>query len=125
MVVSSHQSCLYYQVSHRLGPLLYIIFINDVAIQISPESPLSLFADDMILYRHILSGVDHYILQCYIFMVNGLSFQPAKCCSMLITRKKNHAVPPIIFVGNFLLDKVTYVNILVCRSTQTCHGQLI
>ena len=64
LVVSSHQSCLYYRVSHRLGPLLFIMFINDVAMQISPESPLSLFADDMTLYRPILSVMDYYVLQC-------------------------------------------------------------
>ena len=30
-----------------LGPLLFIMFINDVTVQISPGSTLSLFADDM------------------------------------------------------------------------------
>ena len=41
-----------------LGPLLFLIFINDVTTQVSEDSFLSLFADDMALYRIIRSTAD-------------------------------------------------------------------
>ena len=47
-----------------LGPLLFLIFINDVTAQVSAGSSLSLFADDMALYRPICSTVDFSTVQC-------------------------------------------------------------
>ena len=70
--------------SSILGPLFIIIFINDVALEISPGSTISLFADDMTLYRPILSDKDYYVLQCDVSAMltwinaNGLSLQSAK-----------------------------------------------
>ena len=46
-----------------LGHLLFIIFINEIADQISFGSSISLFADDIALYRPILSDLDFSILQ--------------------------------------------------------------
>ena len=46
-----------------LGPLLFLIYINDVATRISPYSRISLFADDMTLYRTIYVPADYTILQ--------------------------------------------------------------
>jgi len=37
-----------------LGPLLFLVYINDVAnLQFSPNTDLNLFADDMLLYKYI------------------------------------------------------------------------
>ena len=36
-----------------LSPLLFILFITDVTLQISPGSSLSLVADDMTLSHHL------------------------------------------------------------------------
>ena len=77
-----------------LGPLLFLIYINEVVFQVSPGSTMSLFADDMALYRPISSATDYSILQCDISAIatwiknNCLSLQPSKCCYMLISRKK-------------------------------------
>ena len=46
-----------------LGPLLFLIFINDVTTQVSAGSFLSLFADDMALYHTIRSTADFSIVQ--------------------------------------------------------------
>jgi hypothetical protein len=44
-----------------LGPLLFLLFINDIADNI--ESPMRLFADDSVIYREIRSVDDHQKLQ--------------------------------------------------------------
>ena len=44
-----------------LGPLMFLLYINDIAIGI--PSPLHLFADDCLLYRTINSIEDSLILQ--------------------------------------------------------------
>ena len=44
-----------------LGPLLFLLVINDIDNNI--QSPLRLFADDTILYREIWSKDDHNIIQ--------------------------------------------------------------
>ena len=44
-----------------LGPLMFLLYINDMATGIS--SPLCLFADDCLLYRTIKSTEDSFIVQ--------------------------------------------------------------
>ena len=41
-----------------LGPLLFLIYINDISENLSPGSQLRLFADDSLLYRNIKSNMD-------------------------------------------------------------------
>jgi len=44
-----------------LDPVLFLIYINDIAINI--ESEIRLFVDDILLYKVIASPTDHLILQ--------------------------------------------------------------
>ena len=46
-----------------LGPLLFIIYINDLVDSCSNGSELYLYADDAKLFRHILSDLDSGLLQ--------------------------------------------------------------
>ena len=46
-----------------LGPLLFILYINNISTIISPGSELNMFADDVALYR-IINSVSDYTLHC-------------------------------------------------------------
>ena len=105
-----------------LGPLLFIIFINEIAHQISLGSSISLFADDVALYRPILSDMDFSVLQRDVnaivswINISLLSLQPAKCCSMLITRRRSPRSPPSFLVQGTPLSHVSslkYLGILI------------
>ena len=106
-----------------LGPLLFLIFINEVVFKISPESSMSLFADDMALYRPIYSPDDYAALQEDISkLVNWinsvlLALQPSKCCAMLISRKRDDSSPPPTFTVDgtnlALVKSVTYLGVQI------------
>ena len=75
-----------------LGPLLFLIYINDISTVVNSE--IRLFADDCILYRQIQSSTDVNILQ---EDINSLlrwankwqmKFNVSKCCILPITRCK-------------------------------------
>ena len=76
-----------------LGPLLFIIFINDIVEQIS--SSIYLFADDTKLFRAITSNHDNTLLQSDIDKLVEwsntwlLSFHPDKCKTMHVGNQDN------------------------------------
>ena len=89
-----------------LGPLLFIVHINDVVNQILPDSNINLFADDIALYRTINSPDDYVRLQDDIRSVSCclgskyLDLNDSKCCYLLLSRKRNHSIPPHILILN-------------------------
>ena len=102
-----------------LGPLLFLIFIDDVVSQVSPGSQRSLFADNMALYRPIQATIDYSILQNDISSIaswiksRSLSLQPKKCCAMLISRKRTSQINhPTLYVEGAPLSYVTSVKYL-------------
>ena len=106
-----------------LGPLLFLIFIDEIASQISPGSTISLFADEITLYRPIHSVLDYHMLQIDVtaivsWIINSLlSLQPAKCFYVVISRKRStKSPPPPIIVQDTplsLVDSVKYLGIQI------------
>ena len=76
-----------------LGPLLFLIYINDIESQIT--SSIHLFADDSALYRPIYSECDSLLLQEDIFKLQKwantwkMAFNVNKCKQLYITYHKS------------------------------------
>ena len=77
-----------------LGPLLFVIFINDMQSVISPGTSIALYADDTKIWREIISEHDQVCLQndinnLYKWSVdNMMKFHPDKCKVLAVTNKR-------------------------------------
>ena len=82
-----------------LGPLLFLIYINDITDNHSLNCSLSLYADDIILYRTINSQRNFTLLQQDINALqrwcnkNIMKFNVSKCKYMIISRKLSPLQP--------------------------------
>ena len=80
-----------------LGPILFLVFINDLPASVQSSSRL--FADDCVVYREIRSDKDCQILQDDLQKLWeweklwGMSFHPEKCSFLRVHRKTS----PIMF----------------------------
>ena len=78
-----------------LGPLLFVIFINDIFTCISEGTNIALYADDAKIWRQINSYNDHFILQSDIDRLhkwsveNKMTFHPSKCKVLSVTMQRN------------------------------------
>ena len=76
-----------------LGPLLFIMFIDDISEGISPGTQLSLYADDTKIWRQIVTESDVLRLQKDIeylhdwSLSNKMRFHPDKCKVLSVTSK--------------------------------------
>ena len=95
-----------------LGPVLFVIFINDLPDIIHTGIEDSLFADDTKIHRHIISTRDceslqHSLVKLDLWsMENNLFFNASKCKVLTITRKKT----PIIYEYTLGTEKLTRVD---------------
>ena len=118
-----------------LGPLLFLIYINDVAsIKLSVNTKLSLYADDMLLYKVITSSEDYAELQEDINLIhnwsvnNLMTFNASKCKCMYISRKRERRCPSVS-LDNATMEYVThykYLGVVISSDmTWTSHIQHI
>ena len=82
-----------------IGPLLFIFYVNDISSISLSNGTLSLFADDVLLYRSIQKPVDYQHLQIDIDNLcewtddNHLQLNRTKCKFMVISRKRQPILP--------------------------------
>ena len=84
-----------------LGPLLFLIYIDDLpSIVQNLFSKVNLFADDILLFHLISTLEDYATLQLAISLIeewsvtNFLNFNAGKCKYMLVSRKQSPFFPP-------------------------------
>ena len=76
-----------------LGPLFFVLFINDMCECVSDGTEIALYADDTKIWRRIVSWSDHEILQRDIDALhrwsvrNKMKFHPDKCKVLSISNK--------------------------------------
>ena len=124
-----------------LGPILFLIFINDLPDNI--RSSVRLFADDCVLYRNIKSPIDCQILQDDLNSLSQwetdwqMKFNVAKCHSMRVTQhlpdkqilfdntrhqQKLEQVQSAKYLGLTITDNLDWgqhVSEISCKATKT------
>ena len=106
-----------------LGPLLFLTYIDGISsITLSPGSHLTLYADDMLLYRPISNRADYSLLQEDINRIsewvdaNYLQSNTQKCSFMPVTRKRTGMCPPTLHLccqPLQVVDSYKYLGILL------------
>ena len=104
-----------------LGPLFFLVYINDISKGLTKGTTIRLFADDSLLYRPIKSPKDCEILQHDLNTLQNwekiwkMEFHPGKCNLLQITNKRN----PIDFIYNIhntplqKVDSAKYLGVVV------------
>ena len=99
-----------------LGPLLFVMFINDIQTVVYPGTKIALYANDTKIWRQILSENDNIILQNDInnlyqwSLVNKMRFHPDKCKILSIHHFHKNPFQELPFflypyeMNNFLID---------------------
>jgi len=107
-----------------LGPLLFLIYIDDLTnIELSEGTEIVLYADDILLYRPISSENDFVALQCDVYHIetwatsNFMCFKLSKCKVMHVSRKRSPLSPtnPIMLGGTVLevVSTFKYLGLLI------------
>ena len=92
-----------------LGPMLFLLYINDIANGI--DSKMRLFADDSILYRDVQNPSDHNTLAADIEKLHKwaitwqMDFNISKCAILTITNKRTPIIYPYM-MNNVLIPRV-------------------
>ena len=105
-----------------LGPLLFLIYINDLPKYVSEGTQVRLFADDSAVYRIINTPEDHKILQKDIEgLVRweqewSMSFHPEKCQLLRVTAKRNPVILDYKIHGVIIepVKDAKYLGVTIC-----------
>jgi retron-type reverse transcriptase len=79
-----------------LGPVLFVLFINDISDDVDAKSSICLYADDTKLYRRIETSDDQAMLQNDInhlydwANLNKMRFHPDKCKLLSVTLNRDN-----------------------------------
>ena len=104
-----------------LGPLFFLIYINDISKGLSEGTKIRLFADDSLLYRTIESPSDAAILQKDLNTLQlwekkwKMEFHPGKCQLLRITNK-NEPIKPTYFIHDTPIsetDSAKYLGVVI------------
>ena len=95
-----------------MGPLLFLLYVNDLPSVLSPTTACRLFADDCLIYRSILSMSDKVAMQKDLESLYawgktwGLNFNVSKCNILHLARK---VAKPVRFytLGGEILNSVS------------------
>ena len=114
-----------------LGPLLFLMYIDDVSdTYLSDGSMSNLYADDMLLYKPINSSTDFSQLQLDINSINEwvnknfLHMNPGKCKAMLISRKRKTVQLPQFLLNGTPIQHVKtfkYLGVLLSSDLSWCN----
>ena len=103
-----------------LGPLLFLIYIDEVSSSVNNGSRFAMYADDIALYRSVKTCVDYTLIQQDILSVcnwisdNYLVLNSSKCCYVIFSKKQSVSVPsgPLHVGNNVLLERKEQIKYL-------------
>ena len=104
-----------------LGPLFFLIYINDICQDLTAGTSIRLFADDSLLYREIKTHQDTLILQRDLEALqtwethNKMEFHPGKCQVIRITNKRDPIIGTYNIHGVILqfFNSVKYLGVTI------------
>ena len=108
-----------------LGPLMFLLYVNDIAAKVSPQTTVKLFADDCLLYRTIESVADSIQLQQDLnSMVDWsntwlMRFNASKYHLLKIKTTKQKCLPTLYNIREYSYRKSTITHTSVLNSLQT------
>ena len=110
-----------------LGQLLFLIYVDTIfSIQLSTGTKISLYADDILIYKPIVDSSSYHELQQDISnisqwsKINLLHFNVSKCKCMLLTHK-NNPYYPLLFLDGVKLELVTQYKYLGVVISSNLH----
>ena len=88
-----------------VGPLLFLIYINDICSTIDIKSELSLFADDAKIFSQSNTSLQLSLDNIYIWLkTRKLNLNPSKCKILTINKKKSS--PTDLLINNTKIPEV-------------------